>query len=77
MRRATTAPCDNSYVEVYKGTTLERDRATSLCEDKIGSPMSITSDRNRVFVRVYGNSLQEKPDLKMVYSLVKTGMEVN
>ncbi|PVD21333.1 hypothetical protein C0Q70_19506 [Pomacea canaliculata] len=52
MRRATTAPCDNSYVEVYKGTTLERDRATSLCEDKIGSPMSITSDRNRVFAPV-------------------------
>nr|KAG5707212.1 hypothetical protein BaRGS_017896 [Batillaria attramentaria] len=73
MQRAKSQRCDNSYVALYQGTTLESDRRARICNDDKPEVMSVTSNRNRVFVRLYGNSLDAKPELEMVYSLVKTG----
>ena len=73
MASSNKVRCDVSYVALYQGTTLESDRRARLCGDDEPEVMSLTSQHNRVFVRLYGNALDTKPDLEMVYSLVKTG----
>ncbi|XP_076470446.1 uncharacterized protein LOC143300570 [Babylonia areolata] len=71
------ARCDISYVAIYQATTLPADRKGRLCGDDDPQldpqAVALTSHSNRVFVRLYGNALHHKPDLEMVYSLVRTG----
>ena len=73
MARGNNVRCDISYVALYQATTLESDRRAKLCGDDEPAVMSLTSHSNRVFVRLYGNGLHTKPDLRMVYSMVQTG----
>ncbi|KAL8589309.1 hypothetical protein ACOMHN_052312 [Nucella lapillus] len=71
------ARCDISYVALYQATTLTADRRARLCGDldpKLEpEAMALTTGSNRVFVRLYGHALNHKPELEMVYSLVRTG----
>ena len=72
MNRADGAGCAGSNVSIYQATTRESDRKVTLC-GRQSDVTVFTSSANRVFVRLYGRTLDREPKFKMVYSMVHRG----
>ncbi|KAK3772888.1 hypothetical protein RRG08_024073 [Elysia crispata] len=63
--------CENSNVTIYERTTLKSSDTKEFCNTN--RHLDRTSKSNRIFVRVFGSTLAEKPNVQMVYSLVREG----
>ncbi|CAG5120138.1 unnamed protein product, partial [Candidula unifasciata] len=64
--------CDNNNITIYERTTLDSAIKGKYCPGS-DERFDMTSDSNRVFVRLYGSSITNKPNVKMIYSLVRRG----
>ncbi|XP_012939622.1 uncharacterized protein LOC101845248 [Aplysia californica] len=64
------ARCEDNQVTLYERTTLDSDVRQRYCK---AQRLDVTSDSNRVFVRLFSSSPANKPDIKLVYSLVRRG----
>ncbi|GFS16417.1 neuropilin and tolloid-like protein 1 [Elysia marginata] len=64
--------CDVSNVTIYERTTLDSAITKEFCSTN-NKHLDKISKSNRVFVRVFGSTLAEKPNVQMVYSLVREG----
>ncbi|CAG5128475.1 unnamed protein product, partial [Candidula unifasciata] len=64
--------CDLHNITVYDRTTLESAAKESFCRSQ-NEVLDISSDSNRVFVRLFGSSLHNKPYLRLAYTLFRKG----
>ena len=60
--------CVRNRIEIYDGTTNDDDRTGVYCG---GSVQNYKSESNRIFLRIFGSRLSEKPVLLARYTVFK------
>ncbi|XP_046337889.2 neuropilin and tolloid-like protein 2 [Haliotis rufescens] len=65
--------CDQNYIALYKRTTLDKTKYVQYCA---GPKAEMKTKENRVFVRLYGKTPSNRPEIEMVYTIYRHGVKV-
>ncbi|XP_041375207.1 neuropilin and tolloid-like protein 2 [Gigantopelta aegis] len=68
LKMKTPRRCDHNYIEMYTRTTLESNKHARYCA---GPEAKMKSAYNRVFVRVFGNSVSTRPSVRLIYTVFR------
>ncbi|XP_055892124.1 neuropilin and tolloid-like protein 2 isoform X2 [Biomphalaria glabrata] len=72
IRLNHTKGCHRNNITVFDRTTLDKDIKVDVCKDNVDK-FEYSSDSNRIFVRVYTESIKHKPSFRIKYLLTRKG----
>ncbi|KAH9488058.1 Neuropilin and tolloid-like protein 2 [Bulinus truncatus] len=67
-----TKGCYRNNITVYENTTVDEDIKVDVCKDSL-EKFDLVLDSSRVFVRVFTDSIREKPVYRIKYLLTRKG----
>ena len=70
LHMSSNGQCQRNVMEIYDGTTSEDDKYGVFCDSKVTDYSSLT---NRLYLRLRGSRLSEKPIFSGRYTVFKPG----